>query len=800
MSKLRKNFSAQSIFGKKYYIPNENDDILYYILHQTINKAIEAKLIQSHSKGYLDLSHIGLNSIPDEIFRLNYSVDGFKWWLNVDFTKVDLSYNNLNEKTFKGLKYIPHVKILYLISNRFNMIPSCIFYLQGLIFLDLSNNNIFYIDDHFCWNLTILRTLILSKNRIDKIPSSIRYMRNLEDLNLSNNELTKIPKELSFLENLKILNISYNKLRVIESNIFNNLFDLEELYCNNNILTNISNLNNYTVFDSIVNLKILDISYNNYQDYMVFRQLSNLEKINISNNKLRNIYGLNLCAKLYEIDCSNNNIKEFPYDFLSLKNLEKLNIQFNELNNLPAFICLMDNLSDLNIKGNPMREAPDLKIRTTAQIKEFFQSKISEKDIQYMPDNLKKQYFRRITNNYDESNSDKYKYIGTSIFSFLKNGSHLEMSNIEIKEIPFSIIKNNIPENFITSINLSGNLIEKGLERFKEIMYLLRRVKSLNFSRNKIKFFPILLLNLPYLQELYLSKNLMSVFPAHSVYPIYSNNITQSLLILDLSYNQLDEFPVIIEFFKNLRFLDLSDNNISNIDCLLHMRLEFLEEFFLDNNKIKKIPQNILFRAIPNIHTFTASNNYLSDIPTDLFLLLFLEIINFTGNFIQKIPYDYLLNADDLKNYLKKYHVYSEEQKFFESEQEYKKRNDYIFLKERKRMNKTSPLYPSHRNNIYFNYKLSNTINNKRYTNYNNMSFINKNNNNNLSYNNDLIKNKFMDEINESSEFIRNLSDINGEIYKLQSIKNNTKLDPYEKANLRKKFIKLIQERADLYK
>ena len=84
----------------------------------------------------------------------------------------------------------------------------------------------------------------------------------------------------------------------------------------------------------------------------------------------------------------------------------------------------MDNLSELNIKGNPMREAPDLKIRTTAQIKEFFQSKISEKDIQYLPDNLKKQYFRRITNNYDESNSDKYKYIGTSIFNFLKNGSH----------------------------------------------------------------------------------------------------------------------------------------------------------------------------------------------------------------------------------------------------------------------------------------------------------------------------------------------------------------------------------------
>ena len=797
MSKLRKNNSAQSIFGSKYYLSDEKDDILYYILNQTLNKAIESKLRQSHMKGYLDLSNIGLNSVPEDIFRLNYSVDGFKWWVNVDFTKVDLSYNNLNEKNFLGLKYIPHVNRLYLVSNRFNMIPNCIFYLQGLILLDMSNNYISYIDDHFCWNLTILRTLLLTKNKIAEIPSSIRYMRNLEVLNLSRNEITKIPKELGFLENLKILNLGYNKIRVIEPNIFNNLFDLEELYCNNNILTNLPNINNYTVFDSITHLKILDISYNNYQDYMVFRQTLNLEKLNISNNKLRNIYGLNLCEKLFAIDCSNNFIKEFPSDFLSIKNLQTLNISFNELNNLPVFICLMDNLSELNIKGNPLREVPDLKYATTAQIKEFFQLKLSERDIYFMPDNLKKYYFRKINkNNYENSNSDKYQYVGSSIFSFLKNGSQLVMSNIELKEIPFTMIKNNIPENFLTSINLSGNLIEKGLEHFKDIMFLLRRIKSLNFSRNKIKYFPIILLNLPYLEELYLSKNLISIFPARNVFPIYSNNITQSLIILDLSNNQLEEFPIIIEFFKKLKFLDLSSNNINNLDCLLHMRLEFLEELFLDNNVIKKIPQNVLFRAIPNIHTFTISNNYLSDIPTDLFLLIFLENINFSGNFIQIIPNDYLLNAEDLKNYLKRYHVYSDEQKFFESEQEYKKKYDYIFLNEKQRMNKTSPLYPSFRNNTYFNYKL-NSINNKRLTNYNNnMRF----NNMNRSYNNDLLLNKYMDEINESSEFIRNLSDINGEIYEIQSLKHIPKLQPHIKANLNKKYIQLIQERADLYK
>ena len=37
---------------------------------------------------------------------------------------------------------------------------------------------------------------------------------------------------------------------------------------------------------------------------------------------------------------------------------------------------------------------------------------------------------------------------------------------------------------------------------------------------------------------------------------------------------------------------------------------------------------------------------------------------------IKKIHNEYLLNANNLKNYLKKIHIYSDEQKYFEKEQE----------------------------------------------------------------------------------------------------------------------------------
>ena len=486
MAKLKKNNSAISIRGNNLFYSDQND-MQYYSLHQTINKAIEMKLKQSHMKGYIDLSKIGLDSIPEKIFQINYSIDGVKWWVNVDFTKLDLSYNNLNEKNCHGFRKIPHIKILYLSSNRFTIIPIYIFYLKNLIILDMSDNRLTHIDENFFWNLSNLRTLDLSGNFINIIPSSIRYMSDLKELNFSNNELLNIPYELSYLKYLKILDISWNKIQLIKPNIFSELLSLEELYCNNNSLTNIENINNYTVFDSIINLKILDISHNQFQDFIVFRQIPNLEKINISYNKLRNIFGLNICEKLYEINCSNNIFKELPYDFLSIKSLYKLNMKYNELNNLPALLCLMDNLTELNLEGNPMNYAPNLKYISTFEIKKFLRFKLSAKDNYFMPDNFKQNNFRKKNNIPNNYFTNKYPYINSSIFKYLQNDTELVITNSELKEIPFEMIKYYIPENFLTSINLSGNLIEKGLEYFRTIIFLLKNVKSLNFSRNNIK-------------------------------------------------------------------------------------------------------------------------------------------------------------------------------------------------------------------------------------------------------------------------------------------------------------------------
>ena len=816
MKRFRANnqiHQTKSFKGSSPFLPDEND-LPDYLLHPTSNKAARTKLKQANIRGFIDLSSTKLDTIPEEVFKQNMPIDGVNWWLNVDLTKIDASNNNLSEKAFNDnihdFRNIPCVKILSLSSNKFSQIPMSIFYLQNLIFFDMSNNMITQIDDNLLANLSHLINLNLSNNKLIYFPATIRYMTNLQELNISKNELMNIPNEFAYLKYLKKLNIGWNKLQTIPANLFNNLSSLEELYCNNNLLTNIQSLNNYTVFDSIQNLKILDLSYNQFQNYLIFRQLPNLEKINISYNKLQNILGLSKCDKLFEIDCSNNDIHQFPMDFTAIRNLRTLNMKGNELNNLPGLISLMDNLVEFNIEANPMRQVPNLKYANLSQIKQYCQSKLTNEDINNMPENLKVNYYRK---NQGNKNNNVKINTNSPIFNYIKNNSELVINNTELVEIPVNEIINNIPENYLTVIDLSGNQIEHGLNNLGNMLNLLNCLKVINLAKNNIKNFPMFLLSLPCLEELNLSRNSLIAFPDNNNQNNI-NNIGQSLQILDLSNNKIELFPMVIGFFRNLKILNLTCNKIKDLNALYNIRLENLQKFLVDDNQISEIPQNVLFKAIPNVETFTISNNNLRDIPTDLFLLVFLEHINFYGNYIRKIQNEYLLNAENLKNYIKKYHVYTDEQKYFELEQNEKLRQKKL-MKEKERLSKISPNYNSSGIQNYFdsnfnpnNFNRRKIVNDIFGTSNNNNNLNNNNSNNNFNFkknkNNKLdnIENKSgnINEIFNLNKTKRSLEDINREIYEIESEMQSPGLQPHIKANLKKKFISLIRERSNLDK
>ena len=70
-------------------------------------------------------------------------------------------------------------------------------------------------------NLSNLKSLDLSHNRLTEIPGELGSLSNLESLDLSHNRLTEIPGELGSLSNLESLYLSRNELTGIPGELGN---------------------------------------------------------------------------------------------------------------------------------------------------------------------------------------------------------------------------------------------------------------------------------------------------------------------------------------------------------------------------------------------------------------------------------------------------------------------------------------------------------------------------------------------------------------------------------------------------
>lgn len=132
---------------------------------------------------------------------------------------------------------IMYLQILNLCQKNITQIPSEMGQFVHLQWLCLSFNDL--IEIKFLTHLVNLKTLILSHNKITKIPYDIKQLVNLETLALSFNKIKVIPREIGQLINLETLNLSYNKIKVIPTQIIQ-LVNLEKLSLYRNQIMKVS--------------------------------------------------------------------------------------------------------------------------------------------------------------------------------------------------------------------------------------------------------------------------------------------------------------------------------------------------------------------------------------------------------------------------------------------------------------------------------------------------------------------------------------------------------------------------------
>lgn len=246
--------------------------------------------------------------------QLSGSLEEIPAPLSSPFSHISLGGNQLTGPIPKSFFQLTNLQTLNLDSNKFTgtIELSSIWGLRSLTLLSLSNNMITIIDkegDTVVPTLANLNGLYLSSCNLKKIPAAFRYLDALVNLDLSNNQMKgDIPSWVweNWKDHLQSLDLSHNMLTTIEKSPslvhMTSLFFLDLSF--NRLRGNIP----IPVTSS--EQLVLDYSNNNFSSIVpnFSRYLTNVTYINFSNNTLSGHIAPSLCSlnKLDIMDLSYN--------------------------------------------------------------------------------------------------------------------------------------------------------------------------------------------------------------------------------------------------------------------------------------------------------------------------------------------------------------------------------------------------------------------------------------------------------------------------------------------------------------
>jgi len=184
--------------------------------------------------------------------------------------------------------------------------------------------------------LGTLKSLYLSNNLLEVIPSSVFKLSQIEEIFLNGNQISFIPREINQLYHLKRINLDHNFLQFLPKSL-TELSSLEYLSLWNNLLQELP--------DNLGNLE-------------------NLKILGLSNNHLNSLPGsIAELKQLKTLDLSNNLFSTFPEELTELDSLEVLWMNNNHITALPDSIAKMKSLKELYLINNPIKVYTDLDLQ-----------------------------------------------------------------------------------------------------------------------------------------------------------------------------------------------------------------------------------------------------------------------------------------------------------------------------------------------------------------------------------------------------------------------------------------------------
>ncbi len=234
-------------------------------------------------------------------------------------------------------------------------LPSCLRELKGIKELDLMSDNLSTLPK-WLKELTTLRNLKIGKNPLKSLPVWFSEMVSLEDLHLIYTDLEALPDNFGDLCNLKDLCLNYNNLKGLPES-FRKLQNLKVLDMTGCDLTSFP--------EQVLSLRALEKLELNKNELSELPDLShclpNLKTINLSANKLCEVPEWLLHhPSLEHVALSENSISSIPEMYTESIPLRFLALRENKFTEFPASLLYIPSLKDIVLDGNQIADFPDI--------------------------------------------------------------------------------------------------------------------------------------------------------------------------------------------------------------------------------------------------------------------------------------------------------------------------------------------------------------------------------------------------------------------------------------------------------
>lgn len=198
---------------------------------------------------------------------------------------------------------------------------------------------------------------------VNKLPSSVRKLKNLKTLKLYSCNYKEVPTVISNLKKLKILSFSGNDLKVIP-NWIDQLTELKKLDFSMNKLKSVpstlKNLKKLEVFESLAIY---------LQDFpIVLTECTSLKKLKLSHIAYKSPFSQNIpieignLVNLEELELTGSLIKNIPSSIENLQKLKILKLDFSDDNSLPKSFSNLSSLEELKMSSYVQKNKSSMKV------------------------------------------------------------------------------------------------------------------------------------------------------------------------------------------------------------------------------------------------------------------------------------------------------------------------------------------------------------------------------------------------------------------------------------------------------